>query len=223
VLDYFDEHYYPEFKDGASQMASTRTLWDATYDSGNWVEKSVFHGPMRLIPRFKEWIAAYYPGTKLAFSEYSFASGKKRIEDALAEADVLGIFGSEGVDLANMWDAPKPDEPIAFAFRVFRNFDGKGGMFGENGVAAVSSDRARLAVYASTRRSDGALTIVVLNKTAGEIVAGVELKHVKAGKVRVFEYSVEEVQRIVDRGTVDVGKGYGFPGMSATVMVVGRR
>jgi hypothetical protein len=221
VLDTFDEHYYPEFTDGASQMAATRTLWDATYLSGSWVEGTAFHGPMRLIPRFREWIAGYYPGTKLAFSEYSIASGKKRIEDALAEADVLGIFGSEGVDLANMWDAPKPDEPMAFAFRVFRNYDGKGGMFGENGVEAVSSDRARLAVYASTRGSDGALTVVVLNKMAGVIVAPVEMKHVK-GKVRVFEYGGGELKRIVDRGVMDVGKGYGFPGMSATVMVVGR-
>jgi len=223
VLDYFDEHYYPEFKDGASQMASTRTLWDAGYDSGSWVEKSYFHGPMRLIPRFREWIATYYPGTKLAFSEYSIDSGKRRIEDALAEADVLGIFGAEGVDLANMWVAPKPDEPVAFAFRVFRNYDGKGGMFGETGVEAVSSDRARLAVYAAVRGSDGAVTVVVLNKTASVISARVRLRHVKAGAVRVFEYGGGDLGRIVDRGVVDLGRGYGFPGLSATVMVVPRK
>jgi hypothetical protein len=228
VLDYFDEHYYPEFGshqdgDGASQMAATRTLWDAGYDGGTWVEKSYFHGPMRLIPRFREWIAAYYPGTKLAFSEYSIDSGKKRIEDALAEADLLGIFGAQGVDLANMWVAPKPDEPMAFAFRVFRNYDGKGGMFGETGVQAVSSDVSRMAVYAAERGSDGAVTIVVLNKTSQEIKARVALRHVKgAGVARVYEYGGGDLKRIVDRGTVKVGAEYGFPGMSATVMVVGR-
>jgi hypothetical protein len=223
VLDYFDEHYYPEFKDGGSQMAATRTLWDAGYASGSWVEKSYFHGTMRLIPRFREWIAAYYPGTKLAFSEYSIDSGKKRIEDALAEADVLGIFGAQGVDLANMWAAPKPDEPMAFAFRVFRDYDGRGGMFGETGVQAVSSDVSRMAVYAAERGSDGAVTIVVLNKTPSVILAKVGLRHLKAsGTVRVFEYGVGDMKRIVDRGVVTAGAEYEFPGMSATVMVVGR-
>ena len=38
LLDYFDEHYYFNFSDAASQLASTRTLWDATYNGGTWVE-----------------------------------------------------------------------------------------------------------------------------------------------------------------------------------------
>ncbi len=91
---------------------------------------------MQLIPRFKQWIGQYYPGTKLSFAEYSIDSGRKQITDALAEADVLGIFGREGVELANMWSPPAPTDPIAYAFRLYRNFDGQGGRFGETGVAA---------------------------------------------------------------------------------------
>ena len=57
------------------------------------MEKYYFDGPMQLIPRFQQWIGQYYPGTKLSFSEYSIDSGNKLVTDALAEADVLGIFG----------------------------------------------------------------------------------------------------------------------------------
>ncbi len=84
LLDYFDEHYYFTFSDAASQLASTRTLWDPTYNGGTWVEQYVFDGPMQLIPRFRQWIGQYYPGTRLAFSEYSIDSGQKLITDALA-------------------------------------------------------------------------------------------------------------------------------------------
>ncbi len=39
LLNFFDEHYYFNFTDVASQLASTRTLWDPTYNGGTWVEK----------------------------------------------------------------------------------------------------------------------------------------------------------------------------------------
>ena len=124
-LDYFDEHYYPVFTNPTNQLASTRTLWDPTYNGGTWVEQYVFGAGMQLIPRFQSWIAKYYPGTKLSFSEYSIDSGKKLVTDALAEADVLGIFGRQSVDFADMWVTPAPTDPIAYAFRLYRNYDGK--------------------------------------------------------------------------------------------------
>src|SRR6202453_3518720 len=85
ILDYFDEHYYFNTSTPAAQLASTRTLWDPTYNGGTWVEQYDFNGPMHMIPRFHKWISQYYPGTKLAFSEHSIDSGKKLITDALTE------------------------------------------------------------------------------------------------------------------------------------------
>jgi hypothetical protein len=105
------------------------------------VEEYEFDGPMQLIPQFKQWIGQYYPGTKLAFSEYSIDSGNKLVTDALVEADMLGIFGQQQVDFANMWSASKPTDPIAYAFRLYRNYDGAGGRFGETGVQAVTTEK----------------------------------------------------------------------------------
>ena len=56
------------------------------------------------------------PGTRLAITEYSIDSGNKVITDALAEADVLGIFGWQAMDLAAMWNPPQPTDPAAFSF-----------------------------------------------------------------------------------------------------------
>ena len=224
VLDYFDEHYYPQFTNPASQLASTRTFWDPTYNGGTWVEQYYFDGPMQLIPRFRQWIAQYYPGTRLSFSEYSIDSGKKLITDALAEADVLGIFGWQGVDFANMWNPPAPTDPIAYAFRLFRNYDGQGSQFGNTSVSASSTNQAKLSIYGSLRSSDGALTLIVLNKTTSAIQTSVSLADFTPGpSAAVYSYSGADLQQISALGNISVtptGFSYNFPAYSATVFVV---
>jgi hypothetical protein len=224
VLDYFDEHYYPQFSSPATQLASTRTLWDPTYNGGTWVEQYDFDGPMQLIPRFHQWISQYYPGTKLAFSEYSIDSGNKLITDALAEADVLGIFGQQGLDFANMWTPPAPTDPIAYAFRLFRNYDGAGGQFGSSGVSAVSSNPGNLSIYAATRATDGALTIVVINKTTAAIETSLSLANfTPASTAAVYSYSSANLTQITAQAATPVDANsisYTFPSYSATVFVV---
>ena len=59
-------------------------------------------GPIELIPRLMKKIADHYPGTKLSISEYNYGAGGD-ISGGLAEADVLGIFGREGLFAATMW------------------------------------------------------------------------------------------------------------------------
>src|SRR6202000_1030668 len=174
-LDYFDEHYYFDTSTPAAQLASTRTLWDPTYNGGTWVEKYDFNGPMQLIPRFRSWISANYPGTLLSLSEYSIDSGQKSIVDAIAEMDVLGIFGQQPLDFANMLTPPGPQDPIAFAFRMFRNYDGNGGQFGDTSFSGVSSDPGSLSIYAAQRSSDHAVTIMVINKTTSAATSAISL------------------------------------------------
>jgi hypothetical protein len=224
VLDYFDEHYYPQFSSPATQLASTRTFWDPTYNGGTWVEQYDFDGPMQLIPRFHQWISQYYPGTKLSFSEYSIDSGNKLITDALAEADVLGIFGQQGVDFANMWTPPAPTDPIAYAFRLFRNYDGAGSQFGSTAISAVSSNPGNLSIYAAVRATDGALTIVVINKTTAAIETSLSLANfTPAGTAEAYSYSNANLTQITAQGATPVvanSISYTFPSYSATVFVV---
>lgn len=84
-------------------MRSTRSLWDASYIDESWISDTAPGGvAVRLILRMKQWVANHSPGTRLAISEYNWGAPES-INGALAQADVLGIFGREGLDLATLW------------------------------------------------------------------------------------------------------------------------
>src|SRR5271154_941780 len=223
ILDYFDEHYYGGGSTDALELADTRSLWDPTYNSGTWVEQFYFDGPMNLLPRFQSWIQTYYPGTKLAISEYSFAMGTNPLVDMLTETDVLGIYGRQSLDFANMWNVPKPTDPVAYSFRIFRNFDGAGGQFGDTSGNSTSTDQGQLSVYGALRSADGALTVVAINKTTAAIQTGLTLANFNAASsAAVYTYSNANLNQIVAGTPVTVASNavnYTFPAYSVSVFV----
>jgi hypothetical protein len=223
LLDYFDEHYYGGGSTDALQLADTRSLWDPTYNSGTWVEQYYFDGPMMLLPRFESWIQTYYPGTKLSISEYSFAMGTNPLVDMLTETDVLGIYGRQGLDFANMWNVPKPTDPLAYSFRVYRDYDGAGGQFGDTSVNSTSTDQGQLSVYGALRSSDGALTVVAINKTTSAIQTSLTLANFNSTpNAAVYTYSNANLTQIVAGAPVLVSSNsisYNFAAYSATVFV----
>src|SRR5262249_9076591 len=102
LLDVFSVHYYPqggEFSNDVStamqlrRNRSTRSLWDPAYVDETWIGDTV-----RLVPRLKEWVAAHYPGTKTAVTEYNWGA-EGHMNGATTQADVWGIFGREGLDM----------------------------------------------------------------------------------------------------------------------------
>ncbi len=204
LLDYLDLHYYPQAAGVALQTAgseetqelrlrSTRSLWDPTYRDESWIDE-----PVQLIPRMRQWVDENYPGTKLAISEYNWG-GLEAINGALAQADLLGIFGREGLAMAMLWDPLGADAPFAYAFRLYRNYDGKGSQFGDRSVAATSSDQEALAVYAARRSSDGALTVMVVNKSGQALRSPLQLKGMAASNsnASLYRYSADDLQAIV--------------------------
>src|SRR5579863_124263 len=223
ILDYFDEHYYGGGSTDAAELASTRALWDPTFYSGSWVEQYYFDGPMMLLPRFQNWIQTYYPGTKLSISEYSFSSGTNPLVDALTEADVLGIYGRQSLDFANFWTVPKPTDPVAYSFRLYRNYDGAGGQFGDTSVNSTSTDQNQLSVYGALRSSDGALTVTVINKTTSAIQTSLTLANFNSNATAApYTYSNANLAQIVAGtpvGVVSNALNYNFPAYSATVFV----
>ncbi|GII78622.1 endoglucanase [Sphaerisporangium rufum] len=228
LLDYFDIHIYPQQSgvfnqepgDAATQalrLRSTRQLWDPTYVDESWINQ-----PVRMIPRLKELVDQHYPGTKTAITEYNWGAFG-HINGALAQADVLGIFGREGLDMAALWTAPEPAQPVAHAFRIYRNYDGKGGAFGETSVKATSADQDKLAVYAAERASDKALTMVVVNKTGEELTSQLALTGASAGTAQVYRYSDADLTTIVraaDQPVTATGFTGTFPANSITHVVL---
>ncbi|MEV6156914.1 glycoside hydrolase family 44 protein [Nonomuraea sp. NPDC052129] len=229
ILDYFDIHIYPqqagvnnkEAGDAATQerrLRSTRQLWDPAYVDESWINKAV-----RMIPRMRELVDQHYPGTKVAMTEYSWGA-YGHINGALAQADVLGIFGREKLDLATLWTAPEAGEPVAYAFRMYRNYDGKGGAFGESAVRASSADQGKLAVYAAERAADKALTLVVVNKTGEELTSDVAVTgRTGTSSAQVYRYSAANVAAIEHAADVQVdSKGFTgtFPANSISTIVI---
>ncbi|MFN8483615.1 MAG: glycoside hydrolase family 44 protein [Anaerolineae bacterium] len=229
ILDYLDLHYYPQASgvslapagNAATQalrLRSTRSLWDPTYVDESWIADTV-----QLIPRMRGWVNANYPGTKLAISEYNWGA-LDTINGALAQADVLGIFGREGLDLATLWEPPQVTEPGAFAFRMYRNYDGSGSAFGDTSVLATSADQGTLAIYGAQRSSDNALTLMVVNKTNTPLASHLSLAGFSpAAAAAVYRYSPANLAAIVREADLAV-TGSGFdatsPGQSITLFVL---
>jgi hypothetical protein len=233
ILDYLDLHYYPQASGvalssaGSAQtqalrLRSTRSLWDPTYQDESWISDTTDE-PVQFIPRMKQWVAGNYPGTKLAITEYNWGA-LDHINGALAQADVLGIFGREGLDLATLWGPPEIDEPGTFAFRMYRNYDGLGHAFGETSVRAVSADQGQLAVYAARRGSDGALTLMVINKTGQPLTSAVALAGFEpTPQAQVYRYSAANLGAIVhesNQTVLETGFTATFPANSITLFVV---
>ncbi|MFB9415155.1 glycoside hydrolase family 44 protein [Dactylosporangium matsuzakiense] len=232
-LTYFDQHYYPQIGGGtdpdanALRLRSTRSLWDPTYVEESWIGPSGVNAPpLQFIRTMKAWVAKYYPGTKVAITEYNWGA-LDTVNGALAQADVLGIFGREGLDLATMWGEPQPTQPGAYAFRMYRNYDGAGGRFGDVSVSAVSSDQAQLAVYGAQRLCDNALTLMVVNKTGSDQAAPLSVSGFNGGgTAQRFTYSSTSPSSIVRGDDLAVRRGKvdaTFPANSITLLVLPAR
>jgi PKD repeat protein len=168
LLDAFTVHYYPqggEFgADTSSTMQlrrnqSTRSLWDPNYTDPTWINDKVM-----LIPRLRNWADTYYySGTPIGITEYNWGA-EGHINGATTQADILGIFGREGLNLAARWTTPDPATPTYKAIKMYRNYDGAKSTFGDVSVSAAGPNPDNVAVFAAQRTADGSLTVMVINK-----------------------------------------------------------
>jgi len=238
-----DLHWYPEARGAKritdpdntpktvdARLQAPRSLWDPTYVEKSWIAADLGEKPIRLIPWVQARIAALYPGTKLAMTEYDFG-GATHISGGLAQADVLGVLGREGVYLANYWgsgpgNGPLP-EYIKAAFQIFRNYDGQGGAFGDTAVTAAPADQEKASAFAATdSKHPGTLTILVLNKQQHTVSAGrIAIKggSYAAAKVFAFDGSSPSIRPLPDAQIKDNVLSYRLPPLSATLFVCNRR
>jgi uncharacterized protein (TIGR03437 family) len=235
LLDYLDVHAYiaPGGLSGSQgdspmetlRMTSTRAFWDPNYivPNGGINDATGAEVAPHLIPQMQQWVNQNYPGTNLAITEYSWGA-LNSITGAIAQADILGIFGANGLGLGTLWGQPAPTDPGAFAFKIFLNYDGNGNQFGGASVSATSSDPDTLSIFAA-QRVDSALTVLVLNKTNGDISDSISLaKFTPAGTAQVWQYSQTNLAAIV-RQTSDINVSGNsltatFPAYSMTLLVI---
>lgn len=213
-LDYLDLHYYAQ---GGSTLDVTRSLWDPTYTDPSWINAKI-----DLIPRMKGWVARYYPGTKLSLSEYNLSVGNDPVVNALIQADTLGIFAREGLDLATRWSLSGDGNLIGDAFKIYRDYDGHHSMFGNTWISSTSSDQSQLAVYGAQRSSDGAYTVLVINKTQNALSGHLTLTGLTAPP-SAATWTWDGTNGIVQAPATPINGGAidaSYPGHSMTLYVI---
>lgn len=227
LLDMLSLHYYPqsgEFSNDVSpnmqllRNRSTRSLWDPNYVDVSWIGARV-----NLIPRMRSWVNQHYPGTKIALTEYNWGA-EGHINGATAQADCLGIFGREALDLANRWATPSTNSPAYNAFKMYRNYDGRKSTFGETSVRATVPNPDEVAAFAAKRASDGALTIMVINKRlTGNTASTINLTGVTGNRVveaYQLKASPNRIVRLADLRTTSGRLTATLPSQSITLFVV---
>ena len=225
LVDYLDIHAYPYANNiglsddesaatSALRLRSIKALYDPSYVDESWVAQ-----PVNLIPRMKAWIDQYCPGTKLAITEYNWG-GDTGISSTLAQAEILAIFGREGVDVATRWVAPADDSLGEDAFKLYLNYDGSGSKVGSESVQAVSSDVDAVGAYALR---DASKTYVLLfNKDTAARDANVAIAGVTATSAALYRF--DGSTRLGAAGTGSISHGaltVSLPARSATLAVVG--
>lgn len=230
AINFYDDRVYQGGTD-TLRLASTRNLWDPNYAPEDWWVVRDFIGEgSAVIPRMKSLIDTNYPGTKLAITEYNFGA-LDTLAGGLAQADALGIFGREGLDAAMLWDpyneqlSPPLSEfssrPGMWAFRMFRNYDGAGSQFGDQSLFAESADQGALSVYAASRSSDDAVTIMVINKSSAPQDSALAAAGL-TGVAEVHQYGaagLNTIDRLNDVAFAD-GVTMTYPARSITLLVV---
>jgi len=255
LLDYLDLHTYfaPDnlaFSTAGDtsvqkeRLNSTRVFWDPTYIDSNFQQPNYFadsnytsnctppsQSP-QVIPMMRKWVDTDYPGTKLAITEYNWG-GQEHINGALAQADILGIFGREGLDIGTLWGPPDPSTqtPGLMAFEAFRNYDGANSAFGDTALLSTSADQGKLSVYGALRTKDNMVTVVVINKTYGDLSSTLSLQNLTPdGPALAFLYSSAHLAGIVAQPNVTVTPPASggttstlsttFPAQSITILII---
>ena len=207
LVDVLDVHWYPEAQGNnaggtgtriteentdpgvvTARKQAPRSLWDPTYTENSWITGCCSGGPIRLLPRLKDKIGANYPGTRLAITEYNYGAAN-HISGGIAQADVLGIFGREGLFAATLWRLAGNNSFIYGGFDMFRNFDGANGSFGDTSIRATNSDIGNASVYASVNTGvPERMVIVCINKADTDQTAGIAVTHtLQFNKAQVYQ------------------------------------
>jgi Glycoside hydrolase family 44 len=168
LIDLVDIHFYPQTEGvgvgvrgetgldtSTRRIRSVRGLYDPNYVDESWIAE-----PVEMLPRVRRYISENYPGLRIQVGEWNFGA-EKHISGGIATALALGAFATEGIYSAFYWAYPTPDSAADFAFRAFRNFDGKGAHFQDTLVEA--SAEPGLALFASKDASGKHMVLIAIN------------------------------------------------------------
>lgn len=223
LLDVLDVHFYTEAKGACGQrycqhynepdcvynkLNATRSMWDDSYTEDSWITDTGAEF-LPILPALQKSIDTYYPGTKIAVTEYDF-QGAYDVAGAVMEADALGIFAQNNVYCANLFSMDARYQLAAID--LYTNYDSKGGRFGDTLVSCRSDDIETSTAYAAVNaESDDVITLVVTNKAFSEkTAANITLPN---GYTYAHRYGINDMAAMVfdlndsEKGAAEVSDG----------------
>jgi len=226
LIDILSVHCYDD--QSSNPNKATRLLWDNTYtDSGGSWFNVVGGGVVDYIPTMRNWVKFAFPngdGPLVGCTEYySFGgSDMSSMSGATTEADVLGIFGAYGFSFGNFWTLPA--KPTFLAMQIYRNYDSKNSTFGDTSVTDTVTQPDNLSSFAAVRKSDGALTVMVINKQTGATPVTINLANFSnGGTAKAYQISSASQTSINSLGSKTITNNAisdSLPGPSVTLYVI---
>lgn len=235
LVDVLDLHWYPEAKgdsritydtsntlnDKKARLQAPRSLWDDTYLESSWIAQQS-NCRLPLIPNLRRSIDKYAPGMKLAFMEYNYG-GYEDITGTIAIADVLGIFGKYGIHAAAHWGYPGTFG--CQAYYLYRDYDGKGGAFGDIPVESnINKTWMNSSIYTSVSEKDLKLHAVVTNKSFDDVINGKFRINSTRKYTKAKVYYIDGDEALIKEGAeiavVDNRFNYNIPKLSVAHIVI---
>jgi len=214
LVDVYDFHWYAEVYDASGTrilnlsnnltdaqvqliVQSPRNLWDPTFRDDNnsnpWIYNELGQAPINILGRLQAKINAEFPSMKVAITEYE-NGGWNHIAGTIAQADNLGIFGSQGVFAANFWPPGGTYSYVLAGFRAFRGFDGANANFGDTSLQATSSNVKNVVVYASSdSTTPGRIIFVAINRSTSSQVTAITGEPL-SGTARLYQMTASLAQ-----------------------------
>ena len=164
----------------------------------------------------------YYSGHAIGITEYNWGA-ENHINGATAQADIYGIFGREGLDMAARWTTPAANTPTYKAMKMYRNYDGNKSTFGDTSVSATVPNPDNVAAFAAERAADGALTIMVISKSlSGSTQTTINLANfVHNGSAQVWQLTAtNSINRLADLMIAGNNFAATLPAQSITLFIL---
>jgi hypothetical protein len=209
----------------------TRILWDPTFQDPSWYGDIGINGRvLNWIPTLKAMVNQYHPGLQIGCTEYNWGD-EPNLNGATTQADVLGIYGREGFDLATRWTVAKNinTNPVTYyptylASQIYRNYDGNNSTFGNVSVSTTVPNPDNLSAFGSVRTSDGALTVMVINKQQAGTPVTIGLANFSTtGSAQAWQINSAtqtSIARLADTAVADNAVTTTVPPQSITLFVI---
>ena len=162
-------------------------------------------------------MSTYYPGTQIGITEYNWGA-EGHINGATTQADIFGIFGREGLDLADALDdagrrrrPPTRHQDVPQLRRQQRRLR-------RHQRRATAPNPDNVSAFAAVRTTDGALTVMVVNKqlTSTATVLPQLANYTPSGSAQRWQLTSAGIAQVAN---VAAGASITLPAQSVTLLV----